>query len=146
MWSRLLANLRRPSNGWGRLRWLLVPIIGADTTVTLLGQPASYWSKPLTGEEGNDLFAWFLVRGPGFFLVTSAGYILFAVLVVTFLPRRLALAGFLAYTLGHFFGACSWLSYHFGCGMWLIVTYAIGLSLLIASELRAEESRPASGG
>lgn len=145
MWSRLFANLRRPSNGWGRLRWLLVPIIGADTTVTLLGQPASYWSKPLTGEEGNDLFAWFLVRGPGFFLVTSAGYILFAVLVVTFLPRRLALAGFLAYTLGHYFGACTWIHYHFNCGMWLVVTYAIGLSLLIASELRAEES-PASGG
>lgn len=122
-------------------------MIGIDTVCTLVGQPPEFWGDPQRAVEGNDFFALFLEQGAVFFLWTSALYILGAVLAASVLPRRFALIALLAYVLGHYFGASTWLSYAFGFGMWVIVTYGLVIAtslVLLGVDVRAipEKKRP----
>lgn len=137
------ADLLHPTNGLHRLRWILPPVIGLDTACTLGGQPAAFWHDPSVANEGNDLFYHFIVQGPVFFLATSLLYIAVAVLLASWLPRPLALVTVLAYVLGHYLGASTWLLYHWGFGMWIAVTYAIALAgglVMLGSDVRGTPS------
>lgn len=149
MMVSFLSTLRCPRNGLHRVRWILPPVIGLDTAMTLLGQPDSYWSRPTSADEYNDFFAWFLTQGADFFLWTSLLYVVGAILVASLLPRPVALAATLAYVLGHYMGACSWITGAFGFGLWLPVCYAaaIGLALVLlgTTVLAPETGEPAVG-
>jgi hypothetical protein len=46
-----------------RLRWVMVAMIFSDLTVTLVGQPGSYWHHPETMHEGNSVSRLFLGYG-----------------------------------------------------------------------------------
>ena len=43
-------------------------VIAFDFGITLLGQPSSYWHDARTANEGNPVFAWFMVRGVTLYL------------------------------------------------------------------------------
>lgn len=113
----------------GPVRWLVVPVIAVDTVCTLVGQPASYWNSPLSGEEGNPFFEWFLLRGYSFFLITSAIYVLIAFLLSSYLPQKLARVVMLSYIFGHYFGASTWLTYRFNMGMSGPIIYGILIAM-----------------
>jgi hypothetical protein len=127
-----------------RLRWLVPPVILFDTLMTLLGQPASYWQQPATAVEGNAFFGWFIVRGLTFFLVTSALYVIAAFLLSSYLPRRLATVAALAFILGHYFGASSWLAFSFGFGVSAAVLYGTLLAVVLTWMLRPAKAAEAS--
>ena len=74
-----------------RLRWLMVCVMLFDSSITLLGQPSSYWYHPQTVRENNGLFRYFFSQGVSVYVVTTVVYILVVVLLVSVLPRRLAL-------------------------------------------------------
>ncbi|MBP7051896.1 MAG: hypothetical protein KBE65_12855 [Phycisphaerae bacterium] len=115
-------------NTVGQLRWLLVAVIAVDVTLTLIGQPSSYWHNPSTGVEGNPFFAWFLVRGPLFFVSTAVFYAAVAFLLSSLLPYRLALIVCLSFVFGHYCGASSWLLFRFNAGMAGPIIYGILIS------------------
>lgn len=114
------------------LRWVMAAVIAVDTTVTIIGQPGGFWKGTGEANEGNDLIRIFVEMGPLKFLVSSFLYIMAAFLLVSYLPRRLALAILFAYMLGHYFGASTWLVYSFRFGMTGAVTYAAILAMLIS--------------
>lgn len=132
-------------NDLGPVRWVVIPVIAIDTLMTLLGQPASYWHTPATGQEGNPFFAWFLVRGLPFFLVTSAGYIAGAFALASLLPRRLALIALLGFILGHYLGASTWMLWHFQWGMSVPILYGIAIATALTTlGLDTRRASPAS--
>ena len=46
-----------------RIRWIAAATLLVDMSLTLLGQPNSYWSHPDTAYEGNVVSRYFLVHG-----------------------------------------------------------------------------------
>lgn len=55
----------------------------------------------------------FIVRGLTFFLAASVGYIAGVFGLISILPRRVALVVLLAFVLGHYLGACTWMMWRF---------------------------------
>jgi hypothetical protein len=74
-----------------RLTWLLVAVIAFDFGITLLGQPSSYWHDSHTANEGNPVFAWFMIRGIVSYAAFILAYIISAAVLVRVLPGRLGL-------------------------------------------------------
>jgi hypothetical protein len=75
-----------------------------DKLNTLLGQPSAYWHHPEAANEGNAFFHLFLSRGLPTYLLFSLVYISVIFLLVSIIPRRLALVSIFAFILGHYFG------------------------------------------
>ncbi|MGD0632094.1 MAG: hypothetical protein ABR987_22410 [Terracidiphilus sp.] len=116
-----------------RLRWVMLATMLLDYTITLAGQPGSFWHHPETMRESNQLARLFLGHG-------WPGYLLYAVLLVlgTFLllrvfPRTIALICVFATTLGGFLGSSNWLFFDWRMGMQTPVIYGIVLSLVIVA-------------
>ncbi len=120
-----------------RLLWVLLAVIAFDFTVTLLGQPSSYWRDPHTAREGNQLFAWFMVRGLSWYVPCIVGYIAGVVYLVKSLPRRAGFITGLAFVLAHYFAGCTWLLLRFDFGMTGPVVYAIALSIALVSAMQS---------
>lgn len=80
-----------------------------DSVSTLLAQPATYWSDPATGHENNPKFAWLLHAGPGWFIVGELVWCAVVVGVVTMLPGVLSLLVAVAVSIGHTYGALTWI-------------------------------------
>jgi hypothetical protein len=118
-----------------KLRWLLVAVILFDFAVTILGQPASYWHDPLSADEGNALFRWFMVRGAVCYFAFILSYVVGVWALVTALPRKAALITGLIFLLAHYFAASTWLSYHFRLSMAGPIMYAVVLSIALMSIL-----------
>jgi hypothetical protein len=119
------------NNMKNKLRWLLVAVILFDFAVTILGQPSSYWHDPLSADEGNALFRWFMVRGTICYFAFILSYIVGIFVLVTALPRKSALITGLIFLLAHYFAASTWLSYHFRLSMAGPIMYAVVLSMAL---------------
>ncbi len=106
----------------------MVCVILSDTVNTLLGQPASYWQSPSTANEHNEFMRLFVTQGYFSFLLWSFLYVAALFAVVSILPKRLALITLFSLTLGHYFGASTWLVYHWEYGMQAAILYGILLA------------------
>jgi hypothetical protein len=93
--------------------WLCLPVVGMcgfDGCLTLLGQPADYWSRSYTViREGNPVAAWFLTLHPAAFALSAVPYFLVIAGVVNLLPRLWAVAFAFTVATGHAFAAAVWL-------------------------------------
>jgi hypothetical protein len=102
-----------------------------DFASTLLGQPGSFWRHPETMHEANQLVRLFLGHGwMGYFLfdlIDSSG----AFLLVSILPRMIALVCFFAFMFGSFLGASNWFFYEWRMGMETPVIYGVLVSVII---------------
>jgi hypothetical protein len=108
----------------------MVCVMLFDSSITLLGQPSSYWYHPQTVRENNGLFRYFFSQGVSVYVVTTVVYILVVVLLVSVLPRRLALVCVFSFILGHYFGASTWLDYHWNLGINGPIIYGIVLGVM----------------
>ena len=124
-----------------KLRWLLVAVIVFDFGVTILGQPVSYWTNPLTADEGNPVFRWFMVRGAVCYFAFILSYIAGVLALVTVLPRQAAIITGLVFLLSHYFAASTWLSYHFKLSMAGPILYAVVLSIVLILILQSGGSK-----
>ena len=99
-----------------RLRWVMVCTNLFDQINTLLGQPNTYWQHPETANEANHIVHYFISRGWSVYVLYSLVYIAATFLLVSIIPRRLALMGILSLILVHYYGASTWLfhRWHFG--------------------------------
>ena len=114
-----------------RLRWVMVAVILVDMLLTWIGQPASYWSDPSTVHEGNRLFHWVMTKGYLVALLVKLLYTAGTFLLVSILPWRLGLILLFASTLGHYFGASTWLCYRYQLGATGMVLYGVLLATVI---------------
>jgi hypothetical protein len=97
-----------------------------DILITLAGQPASFWNNPQTAMRGdglsiynptNHVFVFFLGSGWPAYLVTSTAYLLAIYLLVTLLPRKLALIAMLSVIFAHYYDGSNWLAVHWHLGL-----------------------------
>jgi hypothetical protein len=98
-----------------RFGWVMLATMLLDYTITLAGQPGSFWHHPETMRESNQLARLFLGHG-------WPGYLLYAVLLVLgpflllrVLPRTIVLICVFATILGGFLGSSNWV---FSIGGW----------------------------
>ena len=99
--------------GIKRLRWVMLLVMIFDLAMTLAGQPASYWHKPATAQEGNPVVRLIMHQGIVPLLLVSIVYATAIVAFVSLLPRRAALVVLLAFTLLHCYCGSHWLRFHF---------------------------------
>jgi hypothetical protein len=114
-----------------RLRWVVVGAILADMTVTLVGQPGSYWHHPETMREGNSVSRFFLGYGWWAYFLYDLVYAWGAFLLVSKLPRVIALVSIFPFILGHFNGVSCWFFYEWRMGMKTPVVFGIIFSAVI---------------
>ena len=107
-----------------RLRWVMMAVILFDIVITLLGQPASYWTDPSTAREENQWFHFIMSQGHWVSILTDVLYLTGSFLLVTYLPWRIALTLLFALILGHFVGGASWLCFYHRLGVQALVIYA----------------------
>lgn len=111
-----------------RLRWLMAGTIILDFANTLIGQPNSYWIHPDMVHEGNQLSRFFLLKGWYSFALYDVVYIASIFLLVSYVPKRLALILIFCFILIHFVGASCWFFYEWRMGMESPVILGIILS------------------
>jgi apolipoprotein N-acyltransferase len=120
-----------------RLTWILVCVIAFDFGITLLGQPSSYWHDPRTANEGNPVFAWFMVHGIAPYLAFIVIYIASVVSLIRRLPGQSAIITGLIFLFSHYFAGCTWLDFHFRLNMFGPIVYAAVLSMALFAVLRS---------
>jgi hypothetical protein len=92
---------------------------------TLAGQSGMFWHLPGTAIRGDGLsinnetnhtFEFFLGCGWQAYLITNLIYFSGTFLLVSVLPKRIALITIFSFIFGHFFVGCNWLAvrWHFG--------------------------------
>lgn len=132
-----------------RLRWVMLGAMVFDFANTLLGQPGSFWHHPETMNESNQLVRLFMAHGWVGYCLFDLFYIPGTFLLVSFLPRKIALVCVFAFTLLGFIGASNWFFYRWRLGMEAPVFYGILLSgiivLLAFPRNRAANSAPSMG-
>jgi hypothetical protein len=130
--------------------WLCLPPIALcliDHIITLLFQPAEYWRGTLhAANEANPHFNWLLRQH---WLAFEAGIVAWMILfcaVIRLLPGRPAFLLSLAITIGHTWGAGTWISHHFPYGYWLTLGLCFLSAMLVAvtAELAGLVSYPGS--
>lgn len=124
-----------------KLRWLLLAVVAFDFGITIFGQPGSYWHNPLTADEGNPVFRWFMVQGAVCYFAFIFSYIVGVWALVTALPRQAAIITGLVFLLSHYFAASTWLSYHFRLSMAGPILYAVVLSVALIMILQSGGSK-----
>jgi hypothetical protein len=111
-----------------RLRWVMIGVMIIDPIVTLIGEPASYWTHPETVHEGNAFWRWFMARGWSDYVLMDLLYCMAALWLASNLPRFPAVLSLFAFTFGHFIGVSNWFFYDWRFGMETPVLYGILLS------------------
>ncbi|HXT10649.1 MAG TPA: hypothetical protein VN873_03735 [Candidatus Angelobacter sp.] len=94
-----------------RLRWVMLVAMFIDLVLTLISQPATYWRHPETADFGYHTFHFFLNQGWLFYLIVNLFYFAGAFLLISLLPKKMALVGTFTIILGHYLGASAWLDY-----------------------------------
>ena len=120
-----------------RLRWVMIGAILFSMVNTLFGQPVNFWHHPETALRGDGLsiynetnhtFDFFLGLGWHAYLITSLIYLAGAFLLVSILPKRVALVTIFSFIFGHFFGATNWLAIRWHLG--IVASSIYGLMLV----------------
>ena len=114
-----------------RLRWLMVGSILFDKLCTLLGQPSTYWQDPNTADEINKGWHYSLSQGWQFYLLISIITVVVLFLIVSLIPKRIALVVIFTVILNRYFGASFWLCYHWHFGVGGPLIYGIILSMIL---------------
>jgi hypothetical protein len=114
-----------------RLRWLMVGVILFDNLNTLLGQPSAYWQHPNAADEINQSWHYSLSHGLPFYILDSFVTISVLFLIVSVIPRKIALIVMFTAILNHYFGASFWLCYHWHFGVGGPLIYGIVLSVIL---------------
>jgi hypothetical protein len=114
-----------------RLRWMMVVMILSDLTVTLIGQPSSYWHHPEMMHEANSVSRLFLGYGWWAYFLFDLVYAFGVFQLVSRLPRAIASVSVFAFILGHFNGVSCWFFYQWRMGMEMPVTFGTVLSVAI---------------
>jgi hypothetical protein len=123
-----------------RLRWAMVGAILFSLINTLAGQPANFWHQPATAirfdglsihSQTNPMFDFFLGLGWQAYLAATLSYCAAAFLLVSLLPRKIALVTIFSFIFGHYFGGSNWLGSRWHFGAEGIVLYGIVLSTII---------------
>ena len=94
---------------------------------TLAGQPQSFWQHPETAIRGDGLsiynstnhtFDFFLAHGWLAYATACLIYMAAAFLLVSILPRMVALVAIFSFIFGHYYGGSNWLAvrWHYGTG------------------------------
>jgi hypothetical protein len=116
--------------------WLCVPpfLFGlVDHAITLWYQPAQYWSGDyMMACEANPLFEWLMQIHPLAFEAGSLGWVILFGMLILKLPRILARMTSLCLTVGHTFGAASWLTW---CGedyYWINIGMAVACGAVVS--------------
>ena len=122
-----------------KLLWLLLAVVAFDFAITLCSQPSSYWRDPSTADEGNPVFAWFMVRGIVCYALFIIAYLLGVFFLIRILPRQFAIITGLVFLLSHYFAASTWLNFHYHLGMIGPIIYAVILSSLLMTILQSNE-------
>lgn len=95
--------------------WLCLPFILiflCDASVTLAGQPSSYWQGNRQNvTEVFPLFAWALTHGPSVFVVICLLWIAVFCMLIVSVPSLIAEILALALVNGHTWGTMTWLVY-----------------------------------
>ena len=130
-----------------RLRWVMMGVILFDIVITLLGQPASYWTDPSMVREENQWFHFIMSQGHWVSILTDVLYLTGSFLLVTYLPWRIALTLLFALMLGHFMGGASWLCFYHRLGVQALVIYAavLGGVIVLAGFGAAKAPAPPAG-
>jgi len=93
--------------------WLVVAplaVLALDVALTLIGQGPGYWGGNYhLANEASPPGHWLLTRHPVAFIAAMAAWAALLCLVMWALPVRLTKTVSLALTIGHTWGAASWL-------------------------------------
>jgi hypothetical protein len=116
----------------------------AGVALTLAGQPAVFWSHPDSAIRGDGLgihdptnhtFEFLLGFGWPAYLACSAVYTAASFLLVSVLPRRIALVLLFTVTLGHIYAGTNWLAIRWHGGMLASPIYTLGVGIPLAAIL-----------
>jgi hypothetical protein len=139
---------------WNRKLWLCLPatvLCLIDHSLTMWFQPAEYWNGSyMAAQEMNPQFLWLLQQHPLAGEAGLVGYVLVFCGLIVALPWRLALVASLALTLGHTWGAGTWIGYHvIPHGYWLTICLCVFSAILVVIALEQAgliryDSRPGS--
>ena len=116
-----------------------------DLAMTLAGQPASYWHKPTTANEGDPIVRLIMHQGIAPLLLVSVVYCGVIVAVVSLLPRRAALIVLLVFTLWHYYGGSTWLKFRFDYEYGPVLSAVVLAVLLVAAGLDTRQTPAQTG-
>lgn len=120
----------------------MIAVMLAGIVLTLASQPSAFWSHPGTAiradglglhDPTNHSFEFFLGYGWLAYLAWSAAYVAAVFLLVSVLPRWIALVLLFTVTLGHFYAGANWLAIRWHGGMLASSIYGLGLGFPIAT-------------
>jgi hypothetical protein len=135
-----LGTVVNTDRGIKRLRWVMLSVMTFDLVVTLAGQPASYWHKPTTANEGDPIVRLVMHQGVVPLLLVSVVYGVTILAIVSVLPRRPALVVLLLFTLWHYYGASTWLQFEFGYAYGGFLSGVVLAALLVAVGLDTRQA------
>jgi hypothetical protein len=127
-----------------RLRCVVLLFMLVDGVVTLMCQPAVFWSDPRNALEGDPVVRFFLIRGVIPYAIAGLIYVVCALFITSILPRRIGLALLFFLLLEHFWAATVWLTYFSGTGfrshavVELCVAVLVTLSIYPAAVKRSD--------
>lgn len=111
---------------------LLIPALWVslfDICITIIHQPAEYWSGDLKmANEGNPIGAFFMENHISGFFMISAIWIFLIIILGYFLPQQIAKVFILFCVIAHSFGASSWLINLYG--FWYAMIFILFNSIL----------------
>ncbi len=140
-----MVQLKFPKdNIVNRMRWILVGTIVCCFINTLIGQSTKYWHNPETAIRADGLsiynptnhaFDFFIGYGWFTYIVTCVVYLTVVFLLVSLLPKRLALITIFSFIFGYFFVVTNWIAIRWHLGMIAVPLFAIVLSPFIVFNL-----------
>ena len=146
---------------WRPKLWLCVApasVCALDAAVTLIFQPATYWSGDLeTVNEISMIDRWMLVQHPLVFVGWVLAWITAFSMAILWLPLRASQVFALTLILGNAAGASSWIIWRITNGFWIcnvlfltigalvVVTWREAGMLSLAKGARAEADRTPRG-
>ena len=123
-----------------------------DATLTLLGQSADYWAgNHVRANEASPTFSQLLQSHPAAFVVGNLMWAAMFVGLILLLPDALALIVSIVVTVGHTFGAATWLVVRFHCryqscmGLFLLSAILLGAGIYWGWRARPEQEFRLSG-
>lgn len=103
----------------------MIAVMLFGVILTLAGQPESFWQHPEMAIRGDGLpignatnqsFEFFLGSGWPPFLLANLIYFAAAFLLVSIIPRKVALIAIFSFIFGHYFGGTNWLAVRWHLG------------------------------
>jgi len=127
---------RRP-NPWKYLSPVAFTCL--DAGLTLFGQPTAYWLDYSNAMEMAPQFSFLLQIHPLVFVAGIGAWILAYTLLIRFTPTWPSLVVSLTFTLGHAFGAATWLLYFYRLNYFFLFLFFPLLAAIVILVVKKEE-------